>query len=51
MPMVPSMTGTSRIVGLLFALVVVTLVIFVATDGQPENIVREIDDLRRRYVR
>ena len=45
------MTRTSRIVGLLFALVVVTLVVFVATDGQPETLVRELDDLRRRYVR
>ncbi len=51
MPMVTSMTRTSRILGLLFALVVVTLVVFVATDGQPENLAREIDELRRRYVR
>jgi hypothetical protein len=50
-PMVTPMTRTSRIVGLLFALVVVTLVVFVATDGQPETLVREVDDLRRRYVR
>jgi hypothetical protein len=51
MPMVTPMTRTSRIVGLLFALIVVTVVVFVATDGQPETLVRELDDLRRRYVR
>jgi hypothetical protein len=49
--MVTPMTRTSRIVGLLFALIVVTLVVLVATDGHPENLVREIDELRRRYVR
>ncbi len=49
--MVTPMTRTSRIVGLLFALVVVTLVVFVATDGHPETLVRELDDLRRRYIR
>jgi hypothetical protein len=50
-PMVTPMTRTSRIVGLLFALVVVTLLAFVVTDGHPETLVRDLDDLRRRYIR
>ncbi len=49
--MVTPMTRTSHIVGLLFALVVVALVVLVATEGHPETLVRELDDLRRRYLR
>jgi hypothetical protein len=49
--MVTPMTRTSRIVGLLFVLMVAAALAFVVTDGHPENLLRDLDDLRRRYIR
>ncbi len=49
--MVTPMTRTSRIVGLLFVLTVTAALIMVVTDGHPETLLRELDDLRRRYIR
>ncbi len=48
--MVTPMTRTSRIVGLLFVLMVVAVLAFVVTDGHPESLLRDLDDLRRRYI-
>ncbi len=44
------MTTTSRIVGLLFVLTVTAALVMVVTDGQPETLLHDLDDLRRRYV-
>ncbi len=49
--MVTSMTTTSRIVGLLFVLTVTVALIMVVTDGHPETLLHELDDLRRRHIR
>jgi hypothetical protein len=48
--MVTPMTRTSRIVGLLFVLMVVVVLAVVVTDGHPERLIRDLDDLRRRYI-
>ncbi|HEX2041561.1 MAG TPA: hypothetical protein VHF24_02900 [Acidimicrobiales bacterium] len=45
------MTRTSRVVGVLFVLTVVVVLAFVVTEGHPESLLRDLDDLRRRYIR
>ena len=50
-PMVTSMTTTSRIVGVLFVLTVTAALVMVVTDGNPDTLLRDLDDLRHRYIR
>ncbi len=51
MPIVTSMTRTSRILGLLFVLAVTAALTMVVTDGDPETLLHDLDALRRRYIR
>ena len=48
--MVTPMTRTSHIVGLLFFLTLAAALVVVVTAGDPESLLRDLDDLRRRYI-
>ena len=49
--MVTPMTRTSRIVGLLFLLMVAAFLSVVVTDGHPETLLGDLEALRRTYIR